>query len=145
MDAPIATKLFSIQWVDGMVCGEETKLMVTVVGAAATVVSTTVWLGEPAGRYATVAMTLAVPAMFDGVYVTVAAPVDPVLVVVLEKVPAAVVPAVALQVIGTPDSPEVSVAVKVTGAVPATKLVSEDDEVIETGLAIVVSVNDGPT
>jgi len=109
------------------------------------VVSVTELNGEPDGLSATVAVTVAVPAVLDGVYVTVAAPVEPVLVVPEENVPAAVVPAVADQVTGTPGSAEPSVAVRVTAAVPATKVVSEDVSDMAPGAAMDQSVKTGPT
>jgi len=121
------------------------KVKVTKDGVAGMVVSVTELNGEPDGLSATVAVTVAVPAVLDGVYVTVATPVEPVLVVPEENVPAAIVPAVADQVTGTPGSAEPSVAVRVTAAVPATKVVSEDVSDMAPGAAMDQSVKTGPT
>jgi len=74
----------------------------------------------------------------------VAIPVEPVVELLAASVPAPVVPAADVKVTGTPGSPEPRVAEIVTGAVPATKEVSEEVTVTDTGLAMEKRVKLGP-
>jgi len=89
-------------------------------GVAGSVLMLTEPAGEPLGRVPTVAVTVALglPAVFGGENVTLATPVLLVEAVLDESVPAVVV-----KVTGTPGSVDGTVAVIVTGADPATKLV----------------------